>query len=122
MAEELKLVQKSYDLCQWLFNHTEKFPKSRRFSMAVRIENQFLDFLELVSLASYRKQKLPLLQKADEHLFFLRLLVRLSHSMKLITTGSYEFAAQGLDEIGRMLGGLMKKFVVAPSGAGRPEE
>jgi hypothetical protein len=25
----------------WLFNHTEKFPKSPRFSMAVRIENQF---------------------------------------------------------------------------------
>jgi len=115
MAEELKLSQKSYDFCQWLFNHTEKFPKSRRFSMAVRIENRFLDFLELVSLASYRKNKLPLLQKADEHLFFLRLLVRLSHSMKLINTGSYEFAAQGLDEIGRLLGGLMKKQA-PPSG------
>ncbi|MCI0692710.1 diversity-generating retroelement protein Avd [candidate division KSB1 bacterium] len=115
MAEELKLSQKSYDFCQWLFDHTEKFPKSRRFSMAVRLENLFLDFLELVSLAGYRKNKLPLLQKADEQLFRLRLLVRLSHDMKLINTGSYEFAANGLDEIGRMLGGLMKK---QPSGSG----
>ncbi len=109
MAEELKLTQKSADLLEWLFNHTEKFPKSRRFSMAVRIENVFLDFHELVSLASYRKNKLPLLQKADELLFRLRLLIRLSHNMKLLNTGSYEFAASGLDELGRMLGGLIKK-------------
>lgn len=33
MADDLKLVQKSADLLHWLFNHTEKFPKSRRFSM-----------------------------------------------------------------------------------------
>ncbi len=36
MAEELKLVQKSYDLCSWMFDHTNKFPKSHRFSVAVR--------------------------------------------------------------------------------------
>jgi hypothetical protein len=109
MAEELKLVQKSYDLCGWMFDHTNKFPKSSRFSIAVRLENVFLDFLETVSLANYRRHKLPLLQKADEYLFRLWLLVRFSHEKKFINTGSYEFAATGLDEIGRMLGGLIKK-------------
>lgn len=109
MAEDLKLVQKSYDLCQWMFAHTNKFPKSHRFSIAVRIENLFLDLLEAVSLAEYRRNKLPLLQKADEQLFRLRLLVRLSHAMKFINTNSYEFAAQGLNELGRILGGLIKK-------------
>jgi hypothetical protein len=109
MAEELKLVQKSYDLCGWMFDHTDKFPKSKRFSIAVRVENVFLDFLEAVSLANYRKNKLPLLQKADESLFRLKLLVRFSHEKKFINTDSYEFAANGLDELGRMLGGLMKK-------------
>ncbi len=109
MAEELKLAQKSYDLCQWLLHHTNKFPKSHRFSIAMRIENHFLEFLELVSLAEYRRGKLPLLQKADELLFKVRLLVRLSHALRFINTGSYEFAAKSLDELGRMLGGLMKK-------------
>jgi len=37
MAEELTLVQKSTDLLQWMFAHTNKFPKSHRFSIAVRI-------------------------------------------------------------------------------------
>lgn len=50
-----------------------------------------------------------MLQKADEYLFRLRLLVRFSHEKKFINTGSYEFAAKGLDELGRMLGGLIKE-------------
>ena len=114
MAEELKLVQKSMDLLQWTFGHTNKFPRSHRFSMAVRIENHFLDFVELVSLAGYRKNKLPLLKTADEQLFKLRLLLRLSHAMKFINTGSYEYAAKGLDEIGRLLGGLLKRQAAGP--------
>jgi len=56
-----------------------------------------------------KSSDLLLLKKADEQLFKLRLLVRLSHSMKFINTGSYEFAAKSLDEIGRMLGGLIKR-------------
>jgi hypothetical protein len=92
-----------------LFQHTNKFPKSHRLSSAVRIEDMFLNFLESVSLASYRRNKLPLLQAADEHLFRLRILVRFSHVTKFINTGSYEFAAKGLDELGRILGGLIKR-------------
>jgi len=114
-VEELQLVQKSTDLCDWMFDRTAKFPKSSRFSIAVRLENVFLDFLETVSLANYRRHRLPLLQKADELLFRLRLLVRFSHKKKFINTDSYEFAANGLDELGRMLGGLIKK---QPAGSG----
>lgn len=36
MAEEFKVIQKSYDFCKWLMDHTGKFPKSHRFSIAVR--------------------------------------------------------------------------------------
>jgi len=109
MAEEFKLIQKSYDFCNWLMGHTNKFPKSHRFSIAARLENHFLEFLEHLVVANYRTVKLPLLQAADEQLVKIRLLVRLSHANKFINTGSYEFAANHLDEIGRMLGGWIKQ-------------
>lgn len=86
MAEEFKTIKKSQDFCKWLMDHTDKFPRSRRFSMAVRLENIFLDFLEEISLANRRREKLPLLHDADELLFRTRLLVRMSHEMKLINT------------------------------------
>jgi len=109
MAEELKVIQKSYDFCKWLMGHTSKFPKSQRFSLAVRLENLFLGFLEHLVVANHRKNKLPLLHAADEELIQVRLLIRLSHDQKFINTNSYEFAAQSLDEIGKMLGGWIKQ-------------
>ncbi len=109
MAEELKVIQKSYDFCKWLMGHTGKFPKSHRFSIAVRLENVFLQFLENMVVANHRHAKLPLLQAADEALIKVRLLIRLSHEQQFINTNSYEFAAQSLDEIGRMLGGWIKQ-------------
>lgn len=109
MAEEFKTIQKSYDFCKWLLNHTAKFPKSHRFSVAVRLENHFLEFLEKLTVANYRTVKLPLLQAADEELVAIRLLIRLCHDQKFINTGSYEFASKSLDEIGRLLGGWLKQ-------------
>jgi hypothetical protein len=109
MAEEFKVIQKSYDFCRWLMGHTNKFPRSHRFSIAVRLENHFLEFLEHLVIANHRKVKLPLLQAADEELIKVRLLIRLSHDEKFINTNSYEFAANSLDEIGRMLGGWLKQ-------------
>ena len=77
--------------------------------MAVRLENTFLDVVENVSLANLRRQRLPFLHAADEKLFLSRMLLRLSHEMKLINTKSYEFGSRSLDEIGRLLGGWIKQ-------------
>lgn len=38
MTQEMLILKKSYDFCKWLLHHTGKFPKSYRFSVAVRIE------------------------------------------------------------------------------------
>ncbi|NTV66516.1 MAG: hypothetical protein HGB06_02310 [Chlorobaculum sp.] len=58
------IVKKSYDFSKWLLNHTGKFPKSYRFSVAVRLENTMLEFTELVAVANMRAAKRSLLHKA----------------------------------------------------------
>jgi len=116
MATDMKIIKKSYDLSKWLFGHTAKFPKSHRFSIAVRLETLALEFLEKLLIANRRTNKLPLLLAADEHLFRERLLVRFSYEMKFINLQSYEFAASELDEIGRMLGGWIKQQSEAKRG------
>ncbi|MBN1483076.1 diversity-generating retroelement protein Avd [candidate division KSB1 bacterium] len=107
------IVKKAYDFCKWLLKHTDKFPKSYRFSVAVRLENAILDFIEAISIANMRKDKVPLLRRADEALIRLRLLLRLSFDLKFITIQSYEFGSQNIVELGKMLGGWLKH----PSGS-----
>ncbi len=41
-GSEMLIVKKSYDFSKWLLRHTGKFPKSYRFSVAVRMENTIL--------------------------------------------------------------------------------
>ena len=108
MTQELIIFKKSYDFSIWLFNHTNKFPKSHRFSVAVRLENGMLEFLRLITIANHRRQKLELLHAADDELLVLRIYIRLSHDLRFINISSYEYAIRQLEEIGKMLGGWIK--------------
>jgi hypothetical protein len=56
-----------------------------------------------------RKDKLPLLRRADEALVKLRLLFRLSYEMRFINLKSYEYGSKQLVELGKLLGGWIKK-------------
>ena len=62
---EMLIVKKAYDFSKWLLLHTGKFPKSYRFSVAVRIENAVLEFTELVAVANMRNEKRPLLEQSE---------------------------------------------------------
>ncbi|WP_235585171.1 diversity-generating retroelement protein Avd [Chlorobium limicola] len=108
---EMLIVKKAYDFSKWLLQHTGKFPKSYRFSVAVRIENTMLEFTELVAVANMRSSRISLLRQADEGLTRLRFLVRLSYEMGFLNLKSYEFASGEIAELGRMLGGWLKKSV-----------
>lgn len=107
--ERLLILKKAIDFAKWLFNHTGKFPKSHRFSVAVKLENLILEFIEAVEIANMRKNKLSLLNKADEKLTHLKTLFRLSYEMRFINLKSYEYGANQSVELGRMLGGWIKQ-------------
>ncbi|MBU2567512.1 MAG: diversity-generating retroelement protein Avd [Elusimicrobia bacterium] len=106
---ELEIFTKTYDFMLWMFNHTNKFPKSSRFSVAVRIENMLLDFLETIMNANRLRNKIDKLKEADKILEFTRILIRISKDMKFLGLSSYEFASRSLNEIGRLLGGWLRQ-------------
>ena len=111
---DLLVIKKGYDFSKWLLQHTGKFPKSYRFSLAAKLENAILDFIELATVANMRRDKLPLLKKADEALARLRLLFRLSYEMRFVNLKSYEFGSKQVNELGRLLGGWIKRPGASP--------
>ena len=108
MKQDLILQQKLYDFTIWMTGHTAKFPKSHRFSFAVRIENLLLETLGLIQRANHSKQKQNYFEKIDSNLDELKLLIRLSKDLTLFPFKSYEFAAKNIEEIGRIFGGWSK--------------
>lgn len=87
---------------------TQRFPKRLRNSLSTRIDNLALGILEEVTTAAYRRNKKSLLMRTDEKLGKLKVLMRLSHELQLLSHGQYEEIALRLSESGRMLGGWLR--------------
>ena len=68
--QKLRIFKRLFDFSKWLLNHTGKFPKSHRFSMAVKLENTVLDMIELITKANMRSNKIGLLIAVDENLLY----------------------------------------------------
>lgn len=108
MINNLAILEKTYELILWLYPAVNKFPKSQRFVLGQRIETAALAILEKIIAANQSRAKTAYLKKASTDLDILRYLVRLAKDLHFINLRQYEFAAQKINEIGKMLGGWMK--------------
>jgi len=114
--DELLVITKLYDLILWSCQHTARFPRNHRFVLGERIERNLYDWLELLIEAKYSRQPLELLRNANLRLEILRFQVRLAKDLQCLRANSYEFASKAVNEIGRMVGGWIKRQKPAQPG------
>lgn len=106
-ASILQRVKEGYLL--WL-NITPHIVKTSRYTIGQRIENKFLDLLEL-SYTAYFTGKDKKVEKISECIFILdtlKYLISVTWEGKIISNNQYEQVAIKLDEVGKMLGGWKK--------------
>lgn len=103
------IFAKTYDFLVWLIPQTLKFPKSQRFVLAQRLHDSALNFHELLIRARKVRPNREVLVQADVELEKVRLHLRLAHELRLLSAGQYEHASRAVVEIGRLLGGWLKR-------------
>ena len=103
------IFAKTYDFLVRLIPQTLKFPKSQRFVLAQRLHDSALNFHELLIRARKVRPNRGVLVDADVELEKIRLHLRLAHELRLLSTGQYEHASRAVVEIGRLLGGWLKR-------------
>jgi hypothetical protein len=106
--QELIVITKTYDLILWSCNHTSRFPRNHRFVLGERIERRLYDLLETLLQAKYTRNRQTLLERANLILEILRFQMRLAKDLQCLKINSYAFAAQAIDEIGKLIGGWLK--------------
>jgi hypothetical protein len=106
--QELIVITKTYDLILWSCNHTSRFPRNHRFVWGERIERKLYDLLETLLQAKYTRNRQTLLEQANLTLEILRFQMRLAKDLQCLKTNSYAFAAQAIDESGKLVGGWLK--------------
>jgi len=100
---------KTYDFLKWLLPATEKFPKSQRFVLAQQLQQAAFRFYECLIEARRVRPNAPILKQADVELDKVRLYLRLSHELGYLGSRQYRHASRMTAEMGRLLGGWMKK-------------
>lgn len=93
-------------------NIVPHIPRSARYTIGARIENKFLDLLELsyISYFSDKGEKLGRVTECISILDTLKFLILVSWEAKFIANNHYEELALKLDDIGKMFGGWRKSL------------
>lgn len=107
--EDLPIFVNWLEFITWLLNATEKFPKTARFTLALRLENLALDIVEDLVEARYTNKKGSILKRANLKLEKLRILLRISHDRRYLSRSSYRHAMERVNETGKMLGGWIRQ-------------
>ncbi|MFH0820059.1 MAG: four helix bundle protein [bacterium] len=107
---EPTVIQKSYKLYIQIFNLLKNFPKPNRYTLGEKIENTLLNLVELIVLSNIQIKTLrePFLHKASAKCELLKLLLRASFDLRLISERQYIELESKAVEIGKMIGGWIK--------------
>lgn|GEM_PF-452592 len=105
---ELVVITRTYELVLEITQRVRKFPRELRFALGDRALNTAYDVLDALIEARYTSDRSALLRRANLHLERLRFQIRLSSDLRLISIRQYEFLAERVNEIGKMVGGWRK--------------
>lgn len=111
MHNDMIILTRTFDLLGWLLPKAERFPKTYRYTITQRLMDAALNFQEALFHALHQggttRQKH--LREASAQLDTLRLYLRLAHHWGWLSDGQYRHVSRMVAEIGRLLGGWIKK-------------
>lgn len=97
-------IKEAYLIWVEIINH---IPRTQRYTIGSRIENKYLDLLEISYIAYFSKldEKEKKIAECILTLDILKFLIQTAWEMEIISHKKYEQLAEKLVEIGKMFGG-----------------
>jgi len=106
--EDYPLFVHYYRTLQWIMDTVERFPRSARFTLGDRLIDSGLNVVEHIVEAIYTRERVAPLDRANRELERQRVLFRIAHDRRYLSTAQYAHIAEALDEAGRMTGGWLR--------------
>ena len=111
MFGQLIIFQRFYDFILILYPVINRFPKSHRLILGNQIEKIAVTILVLIIQANAETNSIRQLTFKDisKNLDILRILIRLSKDLRLISLGQYQVLSKKLNEISKLFFSWSKK-------------
>lgn len=106
----LPVVEHTLGIYKIWYGYRDDFPKKARYTLGDKIDARFLNILELVAVAAYQgpSEKLTTLDRAVTGIDLLKFLLRVAWELHIFDDKKYTTLSQGIQEVGRELGGWRK--------------
>ena len=103
----LLLFQKFYDFDTYIEPIIERFPAYEKSAWCAQIKGTLIATMKLIIRTNKARDKPREWFEVDTNLDILRIFMRRMREKKYLSPRSYETAVKRLDEVGRILGGLI---------------
>lgn len=110
-VEDLIIYKEYLELIYYTEMILEKYPKCERFAIVTTLKNTTYEGMKYIlnAFKEYtREEKLKCLGRLDTDLKMLKVLVRISHKRRYISSKNYTAWSKKIANIGNLLGGWMK--------------
>jgi four helix bundle protein len=108
VADDLKILQKIFDMMEYAYGALAQYPKSEKFALATDIKRSMDKMLERAIEAQKKYYKKTTLQELDVEIMKMKAYLRLSQNLGFLPMKKYEVWSGKVVEIGKMLGGWLK--------------
>lgn len=108
---DVPIFKKTYDLYKEFYFCLKSFPKQDKYSLGEKCNLILIEILEyLLEVSSLDKLgRIACLEKISVKLNLFRVYIRLAKDIKVLESKKYILIQEMVDEIGRMLGGWIRK-------------
>ena len=112
-----KSIPKIEKYIEYMLTILLKLPRTEKFSIGTEIKSSMYEILKNILFASKidKKRRLEFYNIVDSHIYYQRICIRIMYNNKWIDMKKYKYSNELLDEIGKMLGGLIKSLGVGKS-------
>ena len=101
----LPIFQLGYKLTLEIYKTTCRFPREYKYTLGQKLKEISAEFLDFVVIANSLKDKIIPMEQAAIRLDRLKIHVRLSYDLKIISLGKYEEIFRSLEELSKQLSG-----------------
>ena len=111
---KLIIIPKIEKYIEYMLTILIKLPRTEKFSIGTEIKTSMYEMLKYILFASKidKRKRLEIYNSVDSHIYYQRICIRIMYNNKWIDMKKYKYSNELLDEIGKILGGLIKSLGV----------
>lgn len=111
---KLIIIPKIEKYIEYMLTILIKLPRTEKFSIGTEIKTSMYEMLKYILFASKieKRKRLEIYNIVDSHIYYQRICIRIMYNNKWIDMKKYKYSNELLDEIGKILGGLIKSLGV----------